>query len=192
MEEKEYKVMLSLEEYNDILNQFDWESYIRQCNYYYDSKTFWAETYGYTIRIREINGSITLQIKSPNTSRKAYKSRTEHETAINHIPEYLYTAGLQPIKDKSNRPERLDLLGCLETERYIKHLSDDIVVFLDRNKYYDVVDYEIEVEFSNDNKPAEGLLLGLGLKPSKSPGKYTRFVMCFTNPKSLDVKDFDI
>lgn len=192
MEEKEYKVMLSLEKYGDILNQFDWESCIRQRNYYYDSKTFWARTYGYTIRIREINGSITLQIKSPNTSEKAYKSRTEHEIAINHIPEYLDTADLQPIKDESNRPERLELLGCLETERYTKRLTDDIVVFLDRNQYCDVVDYEIEVEFSNDNKPAEELLLGLGLKPSTSPGKYTRSVMRFKNSKSLAVKGFDI
>lgn len=84
MEEKEYKVMLNLEKYNELFNQFDWETYIRQCNYYYDSKSFWANTHGYTVRVRKIEDNIILQIKSPNTSKEAYKAgqNTEWRSAV--------------------------------------------------------------------------------------------------------------
>ena len=173
--------MLNLAKYNELFNQFDWETYIRQCNYYYDSKSFWANTHGYTVRVRKIEDNIILQIKSPNTSKEAYKSRTEYGMEISRIPEYLYTADLVSIKDDTSRPERLEMLGYLETERYTKHLTDDIVLFLDRNQYCGFVDYEVEVEFSKDSGTAEKFLLGLGLEPHKIPGKYTRFVMQFTN-----------
>jgi uncharacterized protein YjbK len=188
MEEKEYKVIIDLEKYNRILNQFDWDTFINQHNYYYDSKNFWAEEYGYTIRIRQINNDFILQIKSPNQSQKIYKHRIESELGINHIPQYLDSSILNPLKNVDGCPGRLELLGFLETERHIKCLSNDITLFLDKNQYGNILDYEVEVEFSKDNREAEKVLFELGLKPYRTCGKYTRFVkylMNFKNDSSI-------
>lgn len=133
-----------------------------QINYYYDTENIDFQTKGTTIRIRQIENSLKLQIKKKNYYGQ-YKN-LEHQQDIDCIPDTLTI---------DNR--LVFLKGNLVTER-TRHVFDNgINVDIDINYYCGIVDYEVEVELPEkevDLKIIGSILEGLDKSES---GKATRY-----------------
>lgn len=115
-----------------------------QINYYYDTEDFRFQNKGVTIRIRQKENGLMLQIKKKNYYGE-HKNYEEAHTVTN-------------ITDKlSFDNEEVYLKGHLVTDRTRHILFDGTTVDLDINYYCGVVDYELEIELPEkyDNRILE-------------------------------------
>lgn len=87
-----------------------------------------------------------------------------------HFPVLDYQKYLSKIEVNSD----LMLLGSLKTNRWIKKL-DVTEICLDYNQYLDTEDYELELEFKDDNTEAQKIISTFRISPVKGQGKYRRF-----------------
>lgn len=134
MLEFEKKIMLHEDEYNALDSHiFSDANLIKQTNYYYDNNAFEMNKSGITVRIREIDGVYLTLMK--DHSKK--DSDCSVETYYNLDYEY---------NDIFLRKMGLCCHGKLHTERKML-VYDNVKVFLDKNSYLDIVDYELEVEY---------------------------------------------
>ena len=149
--EHELKMILTKDEYHFLLLFFDKlmvESGL-QTNYYYDSRDEAMRKRNVTVRVREKNrkliGTIKRHLKTDNSS-------IEEHFRVDTIPRVIMWDGMP-----------LWLQGSLMTERKIFKVCDGITIMLDLNQYLDVVDYELEIEYSDSfRKQAEGILMLIG------------------------------
>lgn len=176
MQEKEYKIILSEEKYNNLYEKIRWSKEFIQKNYYYDSSSLQLYQQGITCRIRQISNQYFLQIKYPDTSKLGlFKIRNEKEFTIEGIKNSMDLP--EELRKELKINSELVLLGPLVTERKEYYLSDNVTVFLDYNKYFNASDYELEIEFKDSDKDIAYFLseYGLDLIPVKY-GKYERFI----------------
>ena len=135
-----------------------------QINFYYDTddRSFLSD--GTTVRIRQKEDGLTLQIKRHNY----YGSNKNLETAekINEIPKAMSVEG-QTVK----------LMGELVTDRTRHILDNGVKIDLDINFYCGLTDYEIEAELPEGMEDI-GCVKEFfeGLKPA-ALGKVSRFYM---------------
>lgn len=170
MLEHEYKYAATKEEFEKISEKIQRSSNIFamkrgvQINYYYDTENMDFQSQGTTIRIRQKETGMKLQIKKKNY----YGLHKNLETAseIFDIPKSII------IEDKN---VRLD--GQLVTDRTRYVFNNGVNVDLDINFYCGIVDYEVEIEIPEDLNDIEDILmLACELQPSKM-GKATRFYL---------------
>lgn len=180
MIENEYKVLISYAKYEELKKNQDFKTKIKQKNYYYDTKEHELLNKGITVRIREFTDAKKyLQIKQKiKHNLGTFTSKNEYEEEILFIPKFL---NLQDIFRKINysfdsEESKILLLGELETTRR-KLTIGNSVLYLDKNKYCSIEDYEVEIEFNEDfNEPLEILKkLNISYK-TNCVGKYRRFV----------------
>lgn len=178
MIENEFKVMLTDEQYEKIIAMYDWNKVLVQINHYYDSDNFDLEKQNITCRVREIDGKYSWQMKFPT-----YKvlSRLEFEEPLDSLPEEIDA-------DKATRPNphRHDMLpvvkrlGSLKTTRNVYCFKGG-EIDLDKSEYFGKVDYELEIEFT-DEDAARAVLdeitekLGLTPNTEERVGKIRRFL----------------
>ena len=174
MIEYEYKVMLSKEEYDRVKAVYQWDSVINQVNYYYDTTDFYLRRNDITFRIREIDGTYRLQIKYRDASDFQYASKVEVEYPIEGVKKHFPVLDYQKYLSKIEVNSDLMLLGSLKTNRWIKKL-DVTEICLDYNQYLDTEDYELELEFKDDNTEAQKIISTFRISPVKGQGKYRRF-----------------
>ena len=149
MIENEFKVMLTAEQYNAILSMFEWDKTVRQVNHYYDTDNLRLSENHITVRVRTVGGECLLQMKLPNG---ADYSRRELERKLSgNVPTTLSPQLLNELAD-GNAPITLPCvhrLGQLSTLRSIKRF-DGAEVDLDKSSYFGVTDYELEIEFTDE------------------------------------------
>lgn len=177
MLEKELKALLTEKQYNDIDDRFDWESSFTQINYYYDTRDFRLYKQDITCRVREIEGKYTLQIKYPNISTDdRILIREEKSHVLTDLPKnFIFEDG------KSKESFEVYKLGFLKTLRKVLKISDETSLFIDKNWYFDIVDYELEIEYVNGTDKAEMIMREMNMVIRIIKGKYTRFINEFIN-----------
>lgn len=174
MIENEFKIMLDLEQYEKLLALYEWDETVVQTNYYYDSADLALSKLHITCRVREINGRFFLQTKFPAANKY---SRVELEKPLDALPETI---------DELPRPQGLSALptvkrlGKLVTKRSVKRFNGG-EIDLDRSGYFGKTDYEVEIEFTdeqNARKILAELAEKLDIKPSSEvcTGKVRRFL----------------
>lgn len=184
MIEKEYKKILDVNLYNKLDNFFTWDSINKQTNYYYmdiDEKLLNNNVH---IRVRKVTDNYKLQIKYPYLDKEKHESvlhvRNEKEKILDSLPEVISGEEIYNLIDfKSKDAKRI---GSLVTERKIYNPDKSIKICLDKNYYEDIIDYEIEVEYTckdDDSKLIEvkSLLSNNGINfEIKTEDKFSRFL----------------
>ena len=174
MIENEFKIMLTKEQYEKLFEIYDFKTIV-QVNHYYDTDDLQMSARHITVRVRELDDKFFLQMKLP---ANAEFSRVELEKELDGVPEILAGFVLTAVFDV-DCPE-LKHIGTLKTTRSIWKF-DGGELDLDRSEYFDKTDYELEIEFT-DEQAARGMLSDiterLGITPSSDvcPGKVRRFL----------------
>lgn len=174
MIENEFKIMLTEKQYERLLSKYDFIT-VTQVNYYYDTGDLEMSARHITVRVRELEGKFFLQIKLP--TEKAL-SRVELEKELEALPETLSGELLNSLTE-GDYPE-VKKLGSLKTTRSVWKF-DGGEIDLDRSEYFGKTDYEVEIEFTNEQNARKILSEITGLleiKPSAEvcAGKIRRFL----------------
>ena len=111
-----------------------------QINYYYDTENELFRKQNTTCRIRQIGNYLKGTKKT-----HAMKENSMYSVEQSFIPTD-FTESF--VIDN----ERVFLKGQMTTERMIVPLAPDINLMLDQNMYLGTVDYELELEFSQEYK----------------------------------------
>ena len=172
--EKEIKIILTNEQYEYLMNTFDWEPVFEQINHYYGSNIY--SDSNITIRIRENNG-YKLQVKIPKSIEGSLHIKEEYEIKVDGICSKINRKTLQNLTGYSFDEDK-ELLGELITKRRICNAYKDIQIALDENDYLEIKDYEIEIEYINEYpKVIIEKLKALDIDISKEvKGKHSRFI----------------
>lgn len=172
--ENEFKIMLTKAEYEQILAMYEFESIV-QTNHYYDTSSLEMSARHITVRVREFSEKFFLQVKLPT---EIQFSRVEFCEELEGIPESISADYLKSLigMDLSD----VCRLGSLKTMRNV-HKFDGGEIDLDRSEYFDITDYELEIEFSNEaaaRKVLEEICTAVGISDSAEvcSGKLHRFL----------------
>lgn len=149
MIENEFKTMLSAGQYERLLNEFSWNDTIFQTNYYYDTDDLELSERRITVRVREIDGEFFLQMKLP--TGKDF-SRVELSKKLETLPEKLSGKVLSEMSGE-DIPD-VKRLGKLFTKRLVKGFGG-AEIDLDMSEYFEKTDYEVEIEFTDEEKARE-------------------------------------
>jgi len=167
MIEKEFerKLIIGENDYITLLQDFN-KNFIRedilQINYYYDTPDYNIFHSDETVRVRQINDSLKLQYKYNKNYSGDIRISNEYSEKISELPQAIIINGI-----------KVNNIGFMVTER-INFKLMDCIISLDKNYYLGMVDYEIEVETTNEiNLP--DILQKLNFKVD-SQGKYSRYI----------------
>jgi len=157
--EKEYKILLSKDQYDLIDKYYNWDNIITQVNYYYDKHDLSFAKNNTTIRIRMMDNKYKLQIKSPNSViNEKFFVMTEQEKEIKTKPEILQIDG-----------QELYHVGTLTTLRKTKTIDQkNIQICLDKSDYCNIVEYELEIEFAENTDKINEILNAFNLQIQKT------------------------
>jgi uncharacterized protein YjbK len=149
MIESEFKCLLTFEQYNmihrTIKEKFQVKKFI-QINYFYDTDKYELDMNDITFRIRQKEDHLQMQLKGPAKKEGMLIIRSELSKDIIDFPTAI----------RLEESEWCDLLPCkgnitpkgsLVTERIKCNLNDSIEIDLDKNYYFGIVDYELEIEY---------------------------------------------
>lgn len=184
MIENEFKIMLTAEQYEKLLSEYEWDKTVVQTNHYYDSADLLLSELHITCRVREIDGGFFLQMKFPGA---AEFSREELEKPLDALPEAFRADELisprgQPLTDVRR-------LGSLTTTRCVKRF-EGAELDLDKSEYFGKTDFELEIEFTDESK-ARSLLseitktLDITSGSEVCAGKIRRFLAEYERQLSL-------
>lgn len=148
MIENEFKIMLTKEQYEKLLGLYDFKTFT-QTNHYYDTAELEMSARHVTVRVREVDGGFFLQMKLPTGVEY---SRTELSTELSALPEALTGAELSMLAGGAF-PD-VKRLGALTTVRSVRKF-DGGEIDLDRSSYFGKTDYELEIEFTNEQAARE-------------------------------------
>lgn len=174
MIENEFKVMLTAEQYESLLELYDFETFT-QVNHYFDTKELVMSERHITVRVRVLDGKFFLQMKLPTSVNY---SRVELSKELPELPETLSGAELTELSGVEC-PD-VKRLGELKTTRGVWKF-DGGEIDLDRSEYFGKNDFELEIEFT-DEQAARTVLneisSRLGLTPNGGvcTGKVRRFL----------------
>ena len=147
--EIEAKMLLSEDEYNKIaIHLIKMHPRVMdQTNYYLDTKDFKLSKYGLALRIRELDHSYELTLKAPLSegllekstplTPKQFKDISNDINEPNPTFEFLKMLGFDT--------DQIHIICSLNTYR-IEIDYEDGLLCIDKNKYGDKIDYEIEME----------------------------------------------
>lgn len=145
--ERELKMTLTEEQYNQIRKDFDFDSCFEQTNTYYDTPDHRLSSQRGAFRIRKLpdHNVITLKLPLDEITKQEYEYPTKANT-----PEELNAKERKLLKDKAGVDLPLQKIAGFTTQRCIKELPD-AELCLDRTDFGNAVDYELEYEYSHDH-----------------------------------------
>jgi uncharacterized protein YjbK len=149
MEEHEIKQLLTEEMYLHILhyeafNHFNKKRQI-QINYYYDTSDYTLYHQDITLRVRQIDQNLMMEIKYTVEDNGSYKVKKEICKPISEFPMFINLDRLfddLPIKGEAMQ------IHALITERTRIKVSEHILIDIDKSSYFGKTDYELEIEFA--------------------------------------------
>ena len=161
--EIEAKILVSESDFNKLKSILGVQekNKVKQTNYYIDDVKGTLRTYGFVLRIREINQTFTLTLKSPMAEGTLEKNQPISEVAYRLFKEKkIFPQGLiQDFLDMfAFQTNELSIITHLSTERY-ETTFEGRHVCLDKNSYHGITDYEVESEESSLKRAAETLQL---------------------------------
>ncbi|MDE6726378.1 MAG: CYTH domain-containing protein [Oscillospiraceae bacterium] len=174
MIENEFKLMLTEEQYGQLRGAYDFNT-ITQTNHYYDTNDLQMSEKHITVRVRELDGRFFLQMKLPTG---VDFSRVELSRELDELPDEISGELLRSLSGEEL--PALKRLGALSTTRSIWEF-DGGELDLDRSEYFGKVDYEAEIEFT-DEQAARAVLaeikkkLGITASSDVCTGKLRRFL----------------
>lgn len=176
--ERELKSLLTKEEYHHLIRhplllQTETSSHI-QLNYYYDTVDYSLQKQDVTIRVRQTDECLWLEIKKPVEETRGYKVKQEWRYSLDRLPSFIDLDHHFPALEG----QRALLTFPLLTERKSCRVHEHIRIDLDKSMYVGNMDYEIEIEFSEGKeREAEEWFYQLlpGKRLQKADGKKTRF-----------------
>ena len=190
--EIEMKTLLSEEEYDRLLAQFSEVTPITQKNYYLDTPDFYLRQHKIAMRIRTFENSAELTIKIPQkVGNMEYNQSLTFDEAKNCLDDCKLPQGmiLEELSNRGVSPSGWVVLGCLTTVRYEKETSIGLMA-LDQSSYFDVVDYELELEVENGDQGSvdfQEFLQANDIEYKKAPSKLVRFI---ENMKKTEIINF--
>lgn len=177
MVENEFKVMLNNSQYDKLLNLYKFSAFV-QVNHYYDTEALSMSEKSVTIRVRDLEGKHYLQVKLP--TGKSF-SRVELSKEIPDVPKVIASDELNALSDGYfiNFPN-VNLLGMLKTTRNV-YTFEGGEIDLDKSEYFGKVDYEAEIEFTDESaarKVLQDIKKALDITPRSDvcTGKIHRFL----------------
>ena len=179
--EIEMKTLLSEEEYDRLLAQFSEVTPVTQKNYYLDTPDFYLRQHKIAMRIRTFDTSAELTIKIPQeVGNMEYNQELTLEEANYCLEECNLPQGMimEELKSRGLSPNGWVVLGCLTTVRYEKETAIGLMA-LDQSHYFDIVDYELELEVENSdqgNLDFQEFLQANDIEYKKAPSKLVRFI----------------
>ncbi len=178
--ENEVKLKIDRNEYKRILSICD-ELVVSnhiQINHYFDTSNYDLFKKHSVLRVREIDNSFTLTLKSQISSGSFVERHIKIEglSSWSSRLKELFSANEFDSIDLN----RISSLGTLTTTR-TKIAYKDVVIELDKSEYNGLVDYEIEVEASTVEKASmslEEFATNYRVLKSDKPNvsKYQRFI----------------
>lgn len=176
MLETELKSIITEEIYEKVKNSFLWDSSYEQINYYYGDTNGILRKERITVRVREKNGVFKLQIKQHKNSGGALQICEETECDIDGVPKMLDAKTALSVTGINCGD--LFLIGKASTVRSSLMWDSNTEICLDKTSYFDIIDYEIEVEYTDKIKTElmEKLSsFGIGFQED-TKGKFSRFL----------------
>ncbi|MDF2946230.1 MAG: Adenylate cyclase [Bacillales bacterium] len=180
--EIEFKNSLSEEEFKYICLQLNISEndFISQINYYFDTPDFELGRNKSALRIREKSGNYTLTLKQQKNKSVAEShlsiDKKEAETLINNtsrIPDEMR----ELLLSINISIDGLTCFGKLETARAKLPYANGFL-FLDKSKYLNIVDFEVEYEvydYEVGCQDFEDFLEKFEIPFRKTPTKIQRF-----------------
>jgi uncharacterized protein YjbK len=154
-----------------------------QINYYYDTPDLYLYQNEITLRIRQIDDILKLQLKTNKCCDEVKRTSDEYCVNVQKLPNNINTKEL-PI----NLSLDCNLLGSLVTERYSYIIKNGVKVEFDINYYLGFIDYEIEIEYTEENVQIVAEIfktLSCDVNIAKMEGKYSRFI---SKLKEINIK----
>ncbi len=169
--EEEYKFIVSKEEFFNIKAQALCTSPRSkekvQVNYYFDTEDNYYNSIGQTIRVRQIENELKLQIKKHRNNCENYNISDEKTLKLETFPTILHNEHLNSA---------VYLKGSLVTIRAEFPLGKSSKICFDNNLYLGICDFEIEIEFSQEDIAiVNGFINENGLVTGKNMSKSERF-----------------
>ena len=172
--ERELKILVSKEIYENILNSYIFDKTIYQTNTYYDTKDHLIKNNNGALRIRTIQDKniFTLKLKKDAITHYEYekeiKSNTISDIDDPEIKEWLMKIPLN---------EEVFPIASFSTIRNI-HYFEHGELCVDMTQYDNHIDYEIEYEYTSEHNGIDTfneILKPFGLKYEKNcPSKIAR------------------
>ncbi|WP_428911393.1 CYTH domain-containing protein [Niallia sp. Krafla_26] len=180
--EIEFKNLLHVEEFNKIMNhfQFSQDHFVQQINHYFDTVNFDLKKHGCALRIREKNNSYEMTLKEPHSDGLL---ETNQLLTATEAQDFLNGG---PIKEGDVRSQisalgidwtKLIYFGTLTTDRAEFPYQNGLLV-LDKSSYLNTEDYEIEYEVINREQGEPiflNLLSALNIPVRQTKNKIQRF-----------------
>lgn len=145
--ETEYKFLVSKEQFEKyfelLVKKYGKATTKLQVNYYYDTEGNTLNKNDVTVRIRQENDRLKWQIKRHTAQYGALYSSDEYCENLDFLP------GIIKLNEIN---EELILKGSLITERKTINFGTGGELCFDFNMYLGTCDYEIEVEYSEQDK----------------------------------------
>lgn len=160
--EIEAKALISQKDYDKVNKFFHTERFCKakQTNYYIDTEDLSLKKLGIVLRIRE-KGDFYLNLKAPLA-----EGLLEKNAKINWKDyEDFRDKGIFPDSSIKNflimlgiKLQELKIITSLVTERIeIENFEDKGKFAIDKNKYNNLIDYELELEANSLKKASDGL-----------------------------------
>ncbi len=151
MVENEFKLMLTEQQYTKLYSMYGWDKEYTQINHYFDTPSLELINAHITCRVRYVEGAYYFQMKFPNGEDY---SRIELEHKLGDALPYKLSAGeLSELSGRADMPD-VGLIGELRTLRSIKRFKG-AEIDLDKSSYFGTTDYELEIEFTDEQAARE-------------------------------------
>lgn len=166
--EIEYKCVVGKELFEELLTKCEAKYSLLErkihANYYYDTEDNALNKLKTTVRVRQYQNNLILQIKKNKKEKGSMIISDECSKTVDELPNIL--------KISDSRVPLL-LKGVLITDRRIYVCEESFIICLDVNLYLGICDYEIEIEAIEYDEEKllsilEYLALGCSLGTSKS------------------------
>lgn len=181
MLETELKCLINEDTFNNLRKLYTWNSSKIQENHYYVDTAGVLSENRTVFRIRFKEGKYLIQVKAHKNKDGALQVSEESEFETDSAPEKI-SAELGE-KYTGLKTGELVKLGYNTTLRYSYMWDENTEICLDKTDYFDITDYEIEIEYTN-GCPQELLdeLKSAGVEfTKKCKGKYSRFISKFND-----------
>ncbi|MFV8827413.1 CYTH domain-containing protein [Alkalihalobacterium sp. APHAB7] len=122
--------------------------FVTQTNHYFETSNFDLKEKKSALRIREKNGQYVITLKQPNevglmeTNQIVSKEEAEQMIETGKLPDGEVKVDVKALSVPLNQ---FTCLGSLTTSRAEVTYKNQLVV-LDISQYFDIVDYELEIE----------------------------------------------
>lgn len=192
--EIELKTLLKKDEYNRLKDQFTGVTPVLQTNYYIDTPDFELREKKVAMRIRTFEdwAELTLEdwaeltLKVPQSvGNMEYNQKLQLKDAENYLSKEELPQGLvlDELAKHGIQSKNWQVLGCLTTLRYEMKTAIGLMA-LDQSRYFDITDYELELEVENHEQGKQDFRQFLEknqISYQKAPSKLVRFVKSMKN-----------